>query len=295
MTDDSDDLRSQLAAAATQRIVGQCRAHVERVTGRLEYRLLNASVSSPMAADLADKQHAFAFEQRLRYAETASNALLSHLLGLQTLLDHETFYPLPCVPIVRSIAELCASFAWVMDAAVDRDTRNARSYATLFRSIESYIPRMRGEALEQARDTRKKLVSEIDRVGGTAHVRVKDGVTYEEVVKVTIGRGHATTSVNYTQRITAEISGISRLYASMSGITHGEPLHVTSTWLTPGLSARLIGVVAMRSVEAWSVAAHTWVGAQAATFINAEDWRNLLRSVPPELISEFATTDRFSS
>lgn len=73
-----------------------------------------------------------AFQQRINHVESMSNGLLSHLEGRNVLLRHDTFYPLPAIPIVRSIAEIAASCSWMLNTDIDSDARDARAYASLF-------------------------------------------------------------------------------------------------------------------------------------------------------------------
>ncbi len=231
--------------------------------------------------------HPVAFGQRIRHVEACNNALVSHLSGLEVLFSDTTFRPLPAVSITRSIAEAAASGAWILYPRVDRDTRNARAYASLFRSIETFVPRTQARGFDDLDRLRDRLAEELHMRGGRAVRRVKNGEQTREVAQVTLRRGHAKVGFQYSQRIAECIPLIAGTYAGMSGMVHGEPQHITTTTESPGTMARLIGLVVRRSVEAWSNAIHSWVDAETAAFINEDDWDNLTRSIPPELVAQF--------
>lgn len=283
-----DDERFQLAVGAAKRIVRQSRAHAHRVAVSLPRWGEGAPASSPFGVDrAAEAVHPVAFSQRLRHVEACNTALVSHLSGLEALFRDITFRPLPAVSIARSIAEVAASAAWILDTRVDRDTRTARAYASLFRSIETYSPRTRGRGTDDLDQLREKISQEVQGRGGRTVRRIKNGEPTPEIAQVTLQRGHAKVGFQYSQRIAEEIPLIGNTYAGMSGMVHGEPQHITTTSNSPGTMARLIGLVVRRSVEAWSNAIHLWIDAETAAFINEDDWDDLTRSMPPELIAQF--------
>lgn len=290
--EDDDDARFQLAAEATRRLVGQCRAHVAGATTKLSFRLENAPASTPFATDYASAaqgDHLIAFEQRIKHVEAMCNALLAHLRGLEVLLNHDTFYPLPAVSIARAAAEVSASCAWILDSTIGSDERAARAYAALFRSIEKNISETLTSDSEATERLRERLVKELSGRGIRVVRRVKDKKITAEVAQVLVGRAHAKTNFQYSQRIAEEIPSIGGMYSGMSGAAHGEHVYISTSWDSPDMFARMIGVVVHRSVEAWSRAIHSWIGVQPGPFINQNDVKNLIRSMPRESRDRFQT------
>lgn len=288
MSDNREGERFQQAARAAQRLVSQCRAHVTRVTSRLSDWTESASSTSPLGVDVAAVKggsHYVAFQQRIRQVESDSNAVAGHLYGLEVLMTSDTFYPLPAVAITRSIAELCANLAWILDPRVGVDERAARGYAALFRAIESTST----AAPTQAEEARNKLIGILDatKVRINRAVEKSTGRERPEVAQVIVGKAQAKTRFQYSQRIPDQIPSLGHMYSLMSGITHGEFAHVSTSWETPDALARLIGTVTHRAVNAWSLAVHDWVGIEPAPFLNQMDIDNLIDSMSPELLAEF--------
>ncbi|MBZ4488091.1 hypothetical protein LQ938_11545 [Microbacterium sp. cx-55] len=283
--DNDAEQRFQLAAGASRRIVRQSRTHAERVTARLSdwINAVPATISTPCGRDKVQAlagDHLSSFGQRLEHLEAQCNAIVSHLSGVQTLLFSDPFQMLPSVPIARAVAEISASCAWELDSRVDSDERAARSYAMAFRSIETVIAQLDGSEAEQLEQLRERLVERLRSQGYGVVRKDRDGVTTNEVVQVKVGRRYAKIGFQYSQRIAAEIPALGSLYASMSGLTHGEPSYLATNWGTPDAVARLLGVVTLRSVEAWSVAIHRWIGASNPPFTNRGHYEDLMRSVP---------------
>lgn len=81
------------------------------------------------------------------------------------------------------------------------------------------------------------------------------------------------------------------LYSALSGVAHGEQMHLATTWETPDSLARLIGRVAQWSVQAWSLAVHEWIGVSHGSFISREHLCRLLASTPPAHIEELGVAD----
>lgn len=273
----------QLAAHSSRRLVKQSESHVRKSVRNLNGWVQGAPDSSPCGIDTAAARsgvHTTALTQRIEHVEAASNALAMHLSGLVTLLDGEVFSPLPAISIARSIAEVSASASWLLHPGINVQNRNARAYASLFRSLEntaaSGAPRF--EAM------RSLVVTQLESQGvRVQYEKDRNGVLTDRVGQVLIGNGHAKTRFRYSDRVAEEIPQIANTYSAMSGMVHGEAMHIAAAYETPATYARLIGFVALRSVEAWSSAVHDWVGRTPAPFSNAIDWANLLESMPPEL------------
>ncbi len=293
MAGDDDEYRFYLAVGAARKIVSQCRAHVESATSKLSSRVERAASATPHGRDLAaasDGDHSLAYRQRIAHVESMCNALLSHLRGLEVLLLHDTFYPLPAIPVVRSIAEVAASCSWILDSNIGPDERAARAYASLFRSLETTISATLPADAAMATMLRESLIQELRGRGVRVVRRVRNEVQTDEVSQVHVGRSQAKTNYQYSLRVATEIPLIAGTYSGMSGITHGEYTHLSSSWDSPDTHARLIGLVSQRSVEAWSRAVHTWVGVEPGPFINPNDQKNLIRSMPRALLAEFGGT-----
>lgn len=109
---------------------------------------------------------------------------------------------------------------------------------------------------------------------------------------MTVNHAHAKTGFQYSQRIAAEIPAIAGLYSHMSGISHGESLHISSALETPAAIVRTIGYVTARSVEAWSVAVHALVDVEPAPFLNPDDMQHLVDSMPAAHREEFEADNR---
>ncbi|MFJ2543072.1 hypothetical protein [Microbacterium sp. NPDC087589] len=164
------------------------------------------------------------------------------------------------------------------------DERAARAYAALFRSFDSN----RASFDDSSRQFRSRLIAQLEE----SHVRVtmaldKKNRPTDDVAQVFVGRSHAKTRFNYSQRIAEEIPSMGTLYSGLSGVAHGEHLHVSTSWATPDTYVRLIGIVAYRSIEAWSRSLHAWVDVTAAPFLNPNDVEDLIQSIPADLIAEF--------
>lgn len=286
----TDEERFQLAAQTARRIVRQCRAHVRTSTSKLSDRVNTAASSTPAAIDIgaaAQGRHPLALKQRIQHVESTSNSLLSHLSGLSVLLESDTFLALPAISIARSIAEVAASCAWMLDARIDADERAARGYASLFRSLDS-TEHLTDPTQERFGERRDKLIAELQKTGVRVDRRKdRHGVEQNQVAAITVGRAHAKPGFRYSQRVAEEIPMIANTYAGMSALVHGEQSAVAMSWDSPDTVARLVGTVVLRSVEAWSRAVHIWVGVSQGPFVNALDVRNIIRSMPPSLLDEF--------
>jgi len=245
------------------------------------------SDSTPCGADKAQALaggHQGSFGQRIAHLEAQCNALVSHLHGARTLLDNDPFLMLPAVAVVRAVAEVSASCAWEVDAEATSDERSARSYATAFRSLETVLSQFAGNSAEAQPlvELREKLVTQLKDQGYRVVRREKRGISTLEVSQIIVRKASAKVGFQFTQRIRDEIPTAGDLYASMSGMTHGEPSYLSITWDTPEVVARMLGIVAFRSTEAWSNAVHRWVGAEPPPFINGADYANLMRSASAE-------------
>lgn len=287
MSDNREDERLQQAARAAQRLVSQCRAHVTRVTSRMSDWTKSASSTSRLGVDVAAVKagsHYVAFEQRIKQVESDSNAIASHLYGLEILMTSDTFYPLPAVAITRSISELCANLSWILDQRIGADERAARGYAALFRAIESTS----AATPAAAEEARNKLIGILDATNVRINRAVDKSTGRErpEVAQVIVGKAHAKTRFQISQRIPDQIPSLGHMYSLMSGIAHGELAHVATSWETPDAVARLVGFVTHRAVNAWSLAMHDWVGIEPARFLNQTDIDKLTDSMSPELIAE---------
>lgn len=284
---DDDDARFQQAGYAMRRLVSQCTAHVRAAGAKLPERMAKAPPATDYAVDYVSARsgtHSVAYGHRLKQVESSCNALLSQLEGLRALVHLETLHTLPAITIARSIAELSASSCWLLKSGLSGDGRAARAYAALFRSLDSN----KASFDDSNRQFRERLIAQLEK----SHVRIamaldKKNRPTDEVAQVFVGRAHAKTRFNYSQRIAEEIPTMGTLYSGLSGVAHGEHLHVSTSWETPDTYARLIGVVAYRSIDAWSRSLHSWIGVSPAPFLNPRDVDNLIQSIPAELIAEF--------
>lgn len=277
-----------MAAVSARRIVSQCRAHVQRTASNLPSWVEHAPKRTPYGVERAAAEagrHAIALRHRVEHLESTTNALLSHLEGLHVLWKEDTFHPLPMIPIARAIAEIAASAAWMFEPEVTQDERTARGYSALFRSFDASM----ASSPEVATEVRERLVVELRARGiEVLRRRSKEGVELDEVAQVRVGRVGSKTRVPYSQRIAEQIPSIAGTYSGMSGIAHGETMHLSTIWDTPDTHARLVGTVVHNSVTAWSRAVHSWVGVDAGLFLNQNDLDNLIKSMPPDYLAEFS-------
>lgn len=223
--------------------------------------------------------------------EDTTNGLLSQLRGLDVLLQAEVFIPTPAVSIVRSIAEISASTAWLLRGDVGVEDRAARTYAALFRAIEKAHHSLGDVSDIDFPALRERVIADVRSEGVIAVRRERKGVEQPEVAGVNIGRAHAKVEFNYSQRIAAEIPRMGTLYSALSGIAHGEQMHLSSVADSPDSLARLIARVTQWSVQAWSAAVHDWVGVEHGRFVNRQDLADLLDSTPPEHRMAFGEPD----
>ncbi|WP_230007808.1 hypothetical protein [Microbacterium sp. Bi128] len=214
--------------------------------------------------------------------EDTTNGLLSQLRGLDVLLNSQVFIPTPAVSIVRSIAEISASTAWLLRSDIGVEGRAARTYAALFRAIEKAHHSLGEDSEVDFPELRERLVADLRGEGAIAVRRVWKGVEQAEIGSVNVGRAHAKVEFNYTQRIASEIPKMGTLYSALSGIAHGEQMHLSSVAGSPDSLARLIARVTQWSVQAWSAAVHDWVGVQHGRFVNRQDLLHLLNSTPED-------------
>jgi len=276
-------------AAAAREVLVQSRSHVERTLKGLANQMLAAESATAYAQDLdaaSNKLHHRAFDERVEYVETTSNALRSHLRGLEIVMDADTLYTLPATLIARGIAEVAAACSWML-ADVNADERAARGYASLFRGLENLIATSGAQVAERATRIREMLIVEL----ADQHVRVqrreKRGKTQDDIAVVTVGRSHAKTNYQYSQRVFSEIPAVGALYSSLSAVAHGDSTHLSVSWDAPDIYVRRIGVVVHRSVEAWSRAIHSWVGAEHEPFVDQLHLAELINSMDPEHLAEF--------
>ncbi len=282
----------QIASEAARRLVSQCRAHVEKSNRKIGDRVNSAPADTPCGIDFrraAAGEHLYAFEHSIKRLEALTNALVSHLRGLQVLLSDDTFYPLPAMAIARSIAEVSSSTVWTLHQGLSSDERAARSYAALLAMLEKGIESGGAEEASRTRALREELATRLESGRPKVEIirRVKSGVTLDEVAQVRVGRTGAKTRFQYTQRLKDEIPIISGLYDHMSAATHGGHAAVSASFDTPASYARGIGHIALESTKAWSLAVHTWLGVTPAQFWNEADLQNLRNSIPAADRAEF--------
>lgn len=291
-TPDEELRELQLAAEAARRLVSQCRAHVEQSSRKLGDRVNNSAPGTQCRTDFqraANGEHLHAFDHSIKRLEAMTNALVSHLNGLQVLLSCDTFYALPAMAIARSIAEVSSSTVWTLRPGLSPDERAARNYAALFAMLEKGIESERTEEASRTRAIRDELVRRLASSRPKVRIirRVKDGETLEEVAQVRVGRTGAKTQFRYSQRLRDEIPVIGGLYDQMSAATHGAHAAVSASFDTPASYARGIGHIALESTKAWSLAVHTWLGVTPAQFWNETDRQNLIDSIPAADRAEF--------
>ena len=286
---DEDEL-FQLAGHAARRIVTQCRAHVLRVNAKMADYTENAADYTPYAQDAAAAQarrHVPAHAQRVHYAEACANAMASHLQALEVLMKHDTFHALSATVIVRAIAEVSATTAWMLDPKLTPDERAARGYASLFRSIENAIKHAPDDDVTTHTELRERLVHFLNSRGVTVERKRRGDVVFDEVAQITVGAARARPNFQYSRRIEEEIPSIGGFYSALSGIAHGEQSHVVSAWASPATRLRVIGLVVDESVKAWSHAFLGWIGVDVPVFVNPRDIDALRLSLGPERIARF--------
>lgn len=141
----------------------------------------------------------------------------------------------------------------------------------------------------RAKDTRELLVTRLKGSDPKGFVkrRFKDNVELEDVSQVTIGRVHAKTRFQYSQRLREEIPMVGGLYSQMSAAAHGDNAEISAAFATPESFARGIGHVVLDSIQHWSLAVHTWLGVTPGQFWNDNDAHNLVYSIPEERRASF--------
>lgn len=290
---EDDDPEFQLAMDASRRIVSQCRNHARKTMQELKANTETAAESTVFRKDLdraVAGHHYRAFAQTQSHVEATGNAVLAHLEGLDTLLQDEYFRPLPATAVARAVAEVASSSCWILDSSADSDTRAARGYASLFRAMNLAIRHSESANSATVRKERRRLVKELSKAGieiGFVSPKAKKA---EEVSSVTVGAAKAATDYKLTERIKTHVDGIGEMYASLSSISHGESVHILTSWDDPGLHGRRIALVAMYSTQAWSKALSEWIGVAPAPFINRNDLRRLRESIPADRLARLEAT-----
>lgn len=212
-----------------------------------------------------------------------SNALISHLRGLELLLKNEVFYALPTVPIARALAEVASTCSWMLEPGLTTDDRAARGYASLFRTIEQNQALM-----PDAKATRERLVKIVTESGARIQRRVVQEKATADISTVHVGRAHAKTAFKYQHRLDQQIPSISDMYSGMSAMAHGETSAMGLAWDSTDVLLRMVAKVSLGSTRAWSTAVHAWTGSELlADFVNPTDEANIIKSMPPELVAEF--------
>ena len=287
---DGGDQRFEQAHHAASRLVAQGRSHVASAIERLGERIEAAPPSTLVKRDIASARaggHSLAFGQTLTHLYALNYGIESNLRALEVLMKHVPFYPVPATLLARAISEGAATCAWLLDAKVNADQRAARGYASLFRALEKSIAGARPEDAATLVTIRDGLISELETSRATIQRRTKDGKQSDDVSVVTVGSEYAKINFTISQRVERELPKVGDLYASMSGVVHGEPTWLETARAEPGLKARLIGAVVCWSVEAWSRAAHAWVGVECGPIFNVGDLKRLRESIPPERVELF--------
>lgn len=284
----SDDERFELAAMSARSIIRRSGAHVRLATRQLEHLTDVAAPSTPFGKDIAaakDGAHTIAFNQSVRYVEALSNAMVSHLGGLNVLTQHDTFHALPTTVIARSIAEAAVATAWMVDPTATPDLRAARGYAMLFRVIEDGIKQSLPADASANTKMREDLVEQLRGSNVVVKRRERDGRVHDEIGQVSIGDAHVKTSFNITQRMGAVSPTLGKLYPGMSSTAHSEPLHLSNAWEQADGYARRLGIVVHESVAVWSAAIHGWVGAEPGHVKNEDDITRIMQSIHPEALA----------
>lgn len=288
-SDAGDDDRFQLAAQAARRVVKRCRAHASMTTKSLQGYTDKAAPSTLYAKDIANAvahNHRIAFEQTVNQVEVLSNAIVSHLEGLNLLMRDDTFHALPATVIVRSIVEAAASCSWILEPEVSADERVARAYAVVFHSVEDSIAQLTPKTDLDPAKMREKLVESLSASGVSVQRRTRGDRTFDEVAQVVVGKVRVRTRYNISQRIAEQIPSIGTMYGGLSAVAHGEQFHVLNAWERPDAFARRIGFVVHEAVAAWSRAVHDWVGAEPGLVDNAEDLERIKQSIAPDVVAD---------
>lgn len=288
--DDADE-DFLLAMYATTRLVKQCEAHTRKAVARLNDRVNAAARSSPCGVDRARAErglHRTALDRRIKDLEDASNTLAMHQLALVQLLSGTVFLPLPVISITRSVAEISAFLSWLLHPGISRQQRDARAYASLFRSVENAITHTRLADSFRFVELRKNLIEQMAKQKvHVTYARDDSGAFTDRVAQVRVNNASEKIGFKYSHRIAKEIPLIAGTYSNMSAMVHGESMQIAAAYDTPATYARLIGAVVLRSTEAWSAAVHDWVGVTPAPFTYPGDWDNLVASIPAALREQF--------
>lgn len=283
------DAEAIAAASIAAALVIKARAHVTVSLKHLNSRLQRASATSPHGVDRAAAKagtHKLAYQARVQHAESASNALDMHLRGLEAITRERVFYPLPAVAIVRAIAETVASCIWLLRPA-DPHLRVARAYAASFKDLDLTIASGL-DNVERFVALRETLIATVGAAGAHIQRKVRDGQPLKEVDVVRVGRATAKVGFSYRQRVSEQIPSIGDTYSGMSGVVHGTQMVVATALDDPAVFARLIAAVTLKSVDAWSVAVHAWVGATPAPYYTDAEYDLLVQTIPQALRDDFA-------
>jgi hypothetical protein len=289
MTDNEDD-RFRQAHHAASRLVAQGLNHVNATINRMGQRIEVAPPSSPVRQDYASARaggHSLAFHQTIAHLDALNYGIESNLQGLDVLMKHGTFSPVPATLVARAICEGAATCAWLLDPKVTADQRAARGYASLFRSLQKGISEVRPEDAGTFVAIRDRLINDLETSQVAIRRRAKDGKECEDVSLVKVGTEQARIGFTISQRVAKELPQIGGLYGSMSGVVHGEPSWLETARTAPDGKARLIGAVVRWSVEAWSGAVHAWVGVEHGRIFNENDFQRLIGTIAPERLEEF--------
>lgn len=197
------------------------------------------------------------------------------------------FLPLPAISITRSVTEISAFTSWLLHPGISWQRRDARAYASLFGTVQNAITHTRRADSPRFVEVRNDLIPELAKQKvRVTYAKDDSGTLTDRVDQVHVNNASEKVGFKYAHRIAKEIPSIAGTYSSMSAMVHGETGHVAVAYENQAACARLIGVVVLRSTEAWSVAVHDWVGVTSAELTYPEDWVNLVASIPADLRAE---------
>jgi hypothetical protein len=168
----------------------------------------------PLALDLASASRPESIATVVSFGDLALEYGADHLSAFAKLLS-EPIEPLACFTCIRSMLEMSAIGAWVLDPAISSHERTARAFAIRFYAIDEQLKFGRCIRVEQQKiaELEQRLL-DVERdasIAGYPQLRSKKGAV------VGIGRPMP----NATEMI-RDVLGDEWLYRLLSAVAHGQ-------------------------------------------------------------------------
>ena len=169
---------------------------------------------SPFAAELSASRRKESLVSAWSMAVTLIESGGEHMIAFVKAIT-EPMQPIACWTCIRSMLEPCARAAWLLDPAIDADTRIRRSFAIRFDGMEQDLKLAR--ATNQPRNMREKIENRIVKVERDAVAMGYPKLRDKKGTRIGIG-----VKMPGATELVKDILDAEAAYRILSAVSHGQ-------------------------------------------------------------------------